>query len=170
MAREQVHCSSMKQSMYERNRRQIQQSCLYYSFVDIDQTKSPYVKSFERQQTWTFAQTMSNQHKRYQSSIENIHLTMPSTKRLSLSNQGNNNDDHYHHTKTKLERSMSLLPPLPPPRQSLTSIQHRPTGESIVIPVQKASYENKFVHPRFPSTLSDAMKILYVNGEFVVRI
>lgn len=172
MPREQVEWFA-KQSSHDDDKIHSQQYCTYCSIVNINKANSPYRSSFEQQQTWTLTRTMSNNNKRYQTSIENIHLAMPSTiiKPYSTNTIYNENDNE----KVKLvDRSISLLPPLPPPRQHGLSTHRSSRTNNIDVKVhqsQNSNFNTKTKSPlRKPQPITNLMRIMHVNGEFIVRI
>jgi hypothetical protein len=169
MPREQTKWS--KQSVQDADHLRAQQSCTYSSIVNVDRSTHPYIKSFEREQTWTLTQTMAKQNKRYQSSIENIHLTMPAmTKPLVARRPLNYNHEQYDYKQIKLDRSISLLPPLPPTKQF---VPYRSPVESNADLYSKV-LSNKTLKNTPVKSMATAstnpMRIIYLNGEFVVRI
>ena len=165
MPREQIKWS-MKQSVHDAHRLRAQQSCTYSSIVNVDRTTHPYIKSFEREQTWTLTQSMSKQNKRYQSSIENIHLTIPSMSNSLASRRSlHGNQDQYDYKKMKLDRSISLLPPLPPTKNFVPSrFPLEPNLE-----MYNKTWKNTPIKS-MASASTNPMRIIYLNGEFVVRI
>jgi hypothetical protein len=177
MPREQVEWYA-KQSLHDDDDRDhARQYCTYYSVVNVDKTNYPYSSSFEQEQTWTLTRTMSHQNKRYQTSIENIRLTVPPiitvvTPMTSKSNQ----IDYNKNDRIKLDRSVSLLPPLPPSRQ-YTSLSHRLNRvdkDSEFYQQQTLGNNNSSLKTNPFKTksqmMTNPMRIMHINGEFVVRI
>lgn len=170
MPREQIKWS-VKQSVHDANRLRAQQSCTYSSIVNVDRSTHPYIRSFEREQTWTLTQSMAKQNKRYQSSIENIHLTMPSMNKPSASRRSANcNQDQYDFKKIKLDRSMSLLPPLPPTKPFVPFHSDiEPNAEVYSKTLSNKTLKNTAIKSMTTAS-TNPMRIIYLNGEFVVRI
>lgn len=159
MPREQVEWYT-KQSLHDNDRRHSRQRCTYYSIINVDKTNYPYSSSFVQEQTWTLIRTMSNNNKRYQSSIENIHLTVPPI--LSVIKPIS--------SKRKIDRSITFLPPLPPPshrlnRVNMNSKVYQQQTLSTSYPNSKT---NSVVEESRP--IKNPMRIMQVNGQFVVRI
>ncbi|UJR15377.1 hypothetical protein I4U23_002325 [Adineta vaga] len=153
-----------------------QQHCTYYSIVNEDKSKYPYSSSFEQKQTWTLTRTMSHHSKRYQTSIENIHLTVPCVLNApkpfaSSSTTTTTTTDHqdYDIEKTKVERSLSLLPPLPPTRQHALPT-YRVNRSSIESKLNEKSHTKKNSIVEKPQSITNPMRIMRINGEFTVRI
>ena len=162
---------SVKQSVQDANRLRAHQSCTYSSIVNVDRSAHPYIKSFEREQTWTLTQSMAKQSKRYQSSIENIHLTMPSMTKPSATRRSSNcNHDQYDFKKIKLDRSMSLLPPLPPTKPFAPYRSPiEPNADVYSKTLSSKSLKNTAIKSMTTAS-TNPMRIIYLNGEFVVRI
>lgn len=178
MPREQVEWF-MNESIHDSDRIHAQQSCSYYSVVNVNKSNYPFLSSYEQEQTWTLTRTISNNHKRYQSSIENIHLTIPNslfkTKHVD-----------YENVKIKKNRSNSLLPPVPPSHKytsstsiySLTSNMNSTTVQEeqkpVPIPVKTIINNNSNLkndsHIKKSRPLTKPMRVIHANGEFVVRI
>jgi hypothetical protein len=158
------------------NRIHARQCCAYYSTVNVNKANYPYSSSFEQEQTWTLTRTMSNHNKRYQSSIENIHLTIPSVFMIITPFSSNANHHNYENEKIKIDRAVSLLPPLPPSRQhSLLSHRLNRTNMDSKVHQQEISRSsnsslktNSIMKKSRP--IANTMRIMHVNGEFVVRI
>jgi hypothetical protein len=158
MPREQVDWY-MKQSLHDRDKIHARQCSTYYSNVNVNKSNCPYLSSFEQEQSWA----MSNHHKRYQSSIENIYLTIPYvvTAITPFSNENN---------KMKTDRSISLLPPLPPTRQHASS-SHRFNLDSNTHQQEKQKIlSNNTKNSMIKKSGTDSMRIFHMNGEIVVRI
>ena len=171
MTREQVEWHTKQYDKAHRRQR-----CTYYSVVNINKVNYPYSSSFERKQTWTLTSTMSNQQKRYQSSIENIHLTIPSVLTIVAPYSSNTDSSDYENEKIKLDRSVSLLPPVPPSRQH-GLISHRLNRFYIDSKdYQQQTMTNNHFNTKPKSiikksqTMRNPMRIMHVNGEYVVRI
>ncbi|CAF0802234.1 unnamed protein product [Rotaria sp. Silwood1] len=176
MPREQVEWCT-KQSLHDNdNKIHKRQYCTYCSIVNINKIDYPYSSSFEQEQTWTLARTMSSHHKRYQSSIENIHLTIPPVSNISKSYLSNTNHNDYDNEKIKLDRSISLLPPLPPSRQHAVSIHRLNRTNTDLKFNQQQTLTNNNSSSKVKSTIKktqptgNLMRIMHVNGEFIVRI
>ncbi|CAF1286607.1 unnamed protein product [Rotaria magnacalcarata] len=177
MPREQVEWFT-KESVHDSDKIQARQRCTYYSIVNVNKKNYPYLSSYEQEQTWTLTRTISNNHKRYQSSIENIHLTMPAS---SLKTKRRD----YENTGVIKNRSNSLVPSqkcTPPLSSSSLLSLHSPSinKNSFVNPIQKTapvkaitksnsnSKINSTTQISLPST--KLMRTIPVTGEFVVRI
>ena len=143
----------------DNNKPNTRQICSYHSMINNEKANYPYLSSYEYEQTWTLAQTMSNQHKRYQSSIENIHLTTPPILRiLKIENDKTN---------------VNLLPPLPP-TPTVSKPFHSLSTRS------NNNYSKSFYHQqpllgtssigRKAQLNINSMRIMRINREFVVRI
>ncbi|CAF2697101.1 unnamed protein product [Rotaria sp. Silwood2] len=177
MPREQVEWCA-KQSLHDGDDNKIhkRQHCTYCSIVNINKTNYPYSSSFEQEQTWTLARSTSSHHKRYQSSIENIHLTIPSSSNIYKSYPSNTNHNDNDNEKIKLDRSISLLPPLPPSRQhALSTHRLNRTNTDLKINQQQiltSSNSNSKVKSTIKKSqpIGNLMRIMHVNGEFIVRI
>jgi len=173
MPREQVEWY-MEQSLHDDDRIHARQCCTYYSIVNANQTNYPYSSSFEQQQTWTITRTMSNNnHKRYQSSIENIHLTIPCVLNVTTPYSLNTN---HEIDKIKIDRSISLLPPLPPTRHHVLS-SHRLNSTNTdskiyqqqTLTSNNSSSKTKSIIKKSQS-VTNPMRFMHVNGEYIVRI
>ena len=163
----------MKESIHDNAK----QSCTYYSIVNVNKNNYPYLSSYEQEQTWTLTRSMSNNHKRYQSSIENIHLTLPksSTKHVD-----------YENVKIKKERSHSVLPLglsaqrytsstslYPSSSKKMNSIDHQDKQKTLPIKAIRNEKSNKKNEPsvvKKSRPFSKPMRVIHSNGEFVVRI
>ncbi|CAF1197447.1 unnamed protein product [Adineta steineri] len=173
MPREQVEWY-VEQSLHDNDKIHAHQCCTYYSIVNANKANYPYTSSYEQEQTWTLTRTMSNHGKRYQSSIENIHLTIPCVVNLSTPITSIKNNCDYEIDKTKIERSISLLPPLPPTRQyALPSYRLNRLNTTDSKIYQHDNHHNR----KQPSSMTEKslpgtnlMRIIHVNGEYVVRI
>jgi hypothetical protein len=175
MPREQVDWY-VKQSLHDDDRLHARQRCTYYSVVNVNKTNYPYSSSFEQEQTWTLIRTMSNHNKRYQSSIENIHLTLPPILTIIKPFSSKTNQIDYENDRIKKDRSVSLLPPLPPSRQNAflsqrlnrVNMNSKIHQQKILTTSKSSSKINSIVEKSRPIT--NAMRIMQVNGEFIVRI
>ena len=169
MPREQVQWFR-EQSTDEKNHIHAQQSCTYYSIVNVNKNNYPFLSSYEKEQTWTLTRTISNNHQRYQSSIENIHLSVPSTnKRVNYEN-------------IPIKRTLTNSSILPTQKYvSSTSLQPIPIKvqsnnqhEQKISPVKTVIYENSKpkcdLVEKNARPLSKPMRVIHSNGEFVVRI
>ncbi|CAF1407157.1 unnamed protein product [Rotaria sp. Silwood1] len=155
----------MKQSVHDSDKIHAQQSCTYYSIVNVNKTNNPYLSSYEQEQTWTLTRTISNNHKRYQSSIENIHLTMP------ISSLKTKHPD-YENINIRKDRSTSLLPSNRYPSSSSSSRHSSATTmnsmmhqEQQILPITNSNSILKH-----SLSLSKPMRTFPTNGNFVVRI
>jgi hypothetical protein len=176
MPREQVQWF-MKESVHDSAKLHAQQCCTYYSIVNVNKANHPYLSSYEQEQTWTLSRTISNNHKRYQSSIENIHLSGPiSSKHVN-----------YENIKIKKDRSNSVLPfgsssqkyisstLLYPSSKKMNSIDHQEQQQQQktlpikVITNDKSDKKNDSSIKKSRS-LNKPMRVIHSNGEFVVRI
>ena len=177
MPREQVQWS-MKESIDDnKNNIHAQQSCTYYSIVNVNKNNYPFMSSYEKEQTWTLTRTISNNHQRYQSSIENIHLTVPTTngrsskaKRVSYENIPIKRSLTNSIFPAQKFVSSTSLQPIPIHIQS----NNNPVGQKIC-PVKTAVYENSKVKSedraeKQTRPFSKPMRVIHSNGEFVVRI
>ncbi|CAF1181694.1 unnamed protein product [Rotaria sordida] len=175
MPREQVEWFTKQQSLHDNDKIHTHQYCTYCSIININKTNNPYSSSYEQEQIWTLARTKSNHHKRYQSSIENIHLTIPSITNMIKSYSSNTNYNDYDNEKIKLDRSISLLPPLPPSRQLSTNHFNRMNTDFKITQQQQiltSNYSNSkgksIIKKSQP--IENLMHIMHINGEFIVRI
>ncbi|UJR31265.1 hypothetical protein I4U23_018765 [Adineta vaga] len=163
-----------KQSAHENDKLQARQACTYYSVVNVNKTNYPYLSSYEQQQTWTLTRTMANNHKRYQSSIENIFLTTPN---LSIKTKSFD----YEKLKAEKDRSISFLPfstdftptsSQPSIYNTIKSYHHHQNEKSI--PVKSILSNNSKLKNNSTwkeSRLSTRpMRVVHINGELVVRI
>ncbi|CAF0826472.1 unnamed protein product [Adineta steineri] len=158
----------MKQSKHDNGKVQARQCCTYYSVLNVNKPNYPFLSSYEQEQTWTLTRTISNSHKRYQSSIDNIYLTTPN---LSLKTK------YIDYDKMKIEndRSLSLY----------TSLRHRTPSssrrsiniktDSHTHPEQKSSpikirNNNHNSNLNKPQLLPRLMRVIHANGELLVRI
>jgi hypothetical protein len=175
MPREQIEWY-VKRSLHDNDRLHARQRSTYYSIVNVNKTNYPYSSSFEQEQTWTLIRTMSNYNKRYQSSIENIHLTIPPILTIVKPLSSKIKQIDYENDKIKMDRSISFLPPLPPTRQHalLSHRLNRVNMDSKVHQQQtlttsnSSSKTNSIIEKSGPIT--NSMRIMQVNGEFIVRI
>ena len=170
MPREQVEWFAKQSSHNDNDRDHARQYCTYYSVVNVDKTNYPYSSSFEQEQTWTLTRTMSHQNKRYQTSIENIRLTVPPIVTIVSPSMSKSNQID----RIKLDRSISLLPPLPPSRQynSLSHRLNRADKDSELYQQQTLVNNNSKGNPIKTKSqiMTNPMRIMHINGEFVVRI
>ncbi|CAF1301038.1 unnamed protein product [Rotaria magnacalcarata] len=167
MPREQVEWFA-KQSLHDDNKKTYtRQYCTYCSVVNINKSNNPYGSSFEQEQTWTLGRSISKNNKRYQTSIENIHLTMPSVSTIVKPYSSNSNYDDGK--LTLVDRSISLLPPLPPPRQHGLSM-HRSNRTNLDAKVNQQQNSKAKSTVRKSQPITNLMRIMHVNGEFIVRI
>ena len=163
----------MKQSVHENDKIRAQQCCTYYSFVNVNKKKYPYLNSYEREQTWTLTRTISKTHKRYQSSIDSIHLSMPT------SSIGPKHID-YENVNLRNGRSTSTLPskkyasslsPLHSSSTNMNSAIHR--GEKslpvkVIIDNNSNSKSNSTIKTsRLVAKLTDT---IHDSDEFAIRI
>ena len=146
------------------------QHCTYYSIVNVNKSNYPYSSSFEHEQTWTLTRTMSHYSKRYQSSIENIHLTVPCTTSVPKATTNTKMNRHnYDFDNIQVEQSLALLPPclstrqhgLPPPYQDRSFAEPKIQN--------KANMKTNSIIENPPST-TNLMRIMRINGDFIVRI
>jgi len=154
-----------KESIHDSDNIHARQSCTYHSIVNVNKNNYPYLSSFEQKQTWTVTRTMSNNLKKYQSSIDNIHLTMP----VSFLKPKQRNYENISIEKNSF---------LPLTHNSLTSLNN---NKSIIQPVQKIvpretipNFNNLVSNKNFnmekSPTLNKLMRIIHMDGKFVVRI
>ena len=170
MPREQVQWFK-KESIHDSGNIHARQCCTYHSIVNVNKTNYPYLSSYEQEQTWTLTRTMSNNHKRYQSSIENIHLTMP------ISFLKTKNID-YENINIEKDRSNSILPPS---QNYLTTNRSSSNEKNSIIPEEEKILPIK-AKPNFNSIsknksnieksppLNKLMRIMHTDGKFIVRI
>ena len=123
MPREQVQWF-VKQSLRDNDRTAARQSCLYSSVINVNKTHDLYGRSFEREQTWTMTRTMAKSSKIYQSSIENIHLNVPS----SIKSTGNKRSLYTSEggARIRIDRLTPLLPSLRRPNGELQKQPWKP--------------------------------------------
>ena len=167
MPREEVEWF-VKQSLNDNDRLHTQQCCTYHSVVNVDKLNYPYLNSYEQEQTWTLIRTMSNHNKRYQSSIENIHLTSPPiltiikplTSKIDQMNYNNNE-------KIKNDSFNALLPPLPPTKQS-SLLTPRSNRSYMDLKSSQQNISNSI--KEISKSKANSMRIMKINGEFIVRI
>jgi hypothetical protein len=170
MPREQVQWFK-KELVHDSDDIHARQCCTYQSIVNVNKTNYPYLSSYEQEQTWTLTRTMSNNHKRYQSSIENIHLTMP----LSFLKTKSIN---YENINIEKDRSSSILPP----SQNYLSTNRSSSDKRISIIPQEEKILPITAKPNFNSIsknkpnieksppLNKLMRIMHTDGKFIVRI
>jgi hypothetical protein len=186
MPREQAEWSR-KQSKYEEEKIHAHQCCTYSSILNVNKGNDPFSTSYEHAQTWTLQQTMSNKHKRYQSVIENIHLTIPtSSGRTKLGTKDPLNTRHRidrEDIKLARDRSLSLISPqkrtvssLRPSQTLRDSNAHQakqPSSKTLTIRhITDADGETIMTSPSSNSSSSSVrpMRIIHNNGEFIIRI
>ncbi len=175
MPREQMEWFK-KEAIHDSAKLRAKQCCTYYSIVNVNKGNYPFLSSYEQEQTWTLTRTISNHHKRYQSSIENIHLTRPmagaKTKHVD-----------YENVQIKKNRSNSLLPPIPLAHKYTPSTALHPSSSEInsagqteakvlsIKPIlnQTSDLKNDTIVKK-PRALIKPMRVIHSNGEFVVRI
>ena len=169
MPREQVQWF-MKESVHDSEKIHAQQSCTYYSIVNVNKANYPFSSSYEQEQTWTLRRTISNNHKRYQSSIENIHLTVPTptvkTKPVE-----------YENIKVDKIRSNSLVSSSQLAQKYISSTSLHPTSaKNNPAPHQEQKSQDRLERQNDDSDMkksrpfSKPMRVIHSNGEFVVRI
>jgi len=176
MPREQVEWF-MNESVHDSDKIHAQQSCTYYSIINVNKTNYPFLSSYEQEQTWTLTRTISNNHKRYQSSIENIHLTTPYSS--SKINYGD-----YENIKIKKNQSNSILPPgtssqkyissaaIYPFSTNMNSTVHQEEQKTLPIKTiinNNLNMEND-LNIKKSRLINKPMRVIHANGEFVVRI
>ncbi|CAF2623290.1 unnamed protein product [Rotaria sp. Silwood2] len=168
MPREQVEWF-MKQSVHDSDKIHARQSCTYYSIVNVNKTNNPYLSSYEQEQTWTLTRTISKNHKRYQSSIENIHLTMP------ISSLKTKHAD-YENINIRKDRSTSLLPlqkytsssSLHSSPTKINSMVHR---QQKILPITNSSSNSKVnLDKKHSLSLTKPMRTIPTTDDFIVRI
>lgn len=138
------------------------QHCTYYSSVNVDKSRYPYASSFEHEQTWTLTRTVSHHRKRYQSSIENIHLTMPRARPTCKSLASSTDRAGLDGKMIPIERAVSPLLALPPaPRFALPPQRSKAAAKLY----EKPSANGEKTQPTLNS-----MRMMHINGEFIVRI
>jgi hypothetical protein len=173
MPREQVEWFK-KESIHDSDKIHAQQSCTYYSIVNVNKTNHPFLSSYEQEQTWTLTRTISNNHKRYQSSIENIHLTIPVS--LSKTKQVD-----YENLKIKKNRSNLLLPPTPKYTASTsihpfsTNMNSTVNREQKNLPIKAVTNDNVNLKndsniKKIEPLTKQPVWVIHANGEFIVRI
>ncbi|CAF1617726.1 unnamed protein product, partial [Adineta ricciae] len=147
-----------------------QQHCSYYSIVNVNKSNYPYSSSYEHEQTWTLTRTMSHYSKRYQSSIENIHLTVPCTTSVpkATTNAKINHHDHDF-DNIQVEQSLALIPPCPSTRQHGLSPPYPDRSFAEPKIQNKANAKTNSIIENPPSTMN-LMRIMRINGDFIVRI
>jgi hypothetical protein len=170
MPREQVEWY-VKKSLGDDDKLHARQCCTYYSTVNVNKTNYPYSSSFEQEQTWTLTKTMAHDNKRYQSSIENIHLSIPSILTIVTPFASKTNQIDYKNDKIKLDRSISLLPPFLPSGHCSLLSHH----SNRVVPQQHTSITNNSSFKKNSliiksQSIDNPMRIMHVNGEYIVRI
>jgi len=147
----------MKQSAHDSGKIQAQQCCTYYSVTNVNKTNYPFLSSYEQEQTWTLTRTMSNDHKHYQSSIENIYLTKPTS---ALKTKYVN----YENINIEKDRSISLFPSLHRSLNTgMNSVTHQ---EQKTLPIKTITNSNS--NPNLKRFRP--MRVIHANGELVVRI
>jgi hypothetical protein len=180
MPREQVEWF-MNESIHDNDKIHAQQSCTYYSIVNVNKTNYPFLSSYEQEQTWTLTRTISNNHKRYQSSIENIHLTTPySSSKIKYGD--------YENMKIKKNRSNSILLPGTSSSQKYISstaihpfstnmnstIHQEQKEEQKILPIKTIINNNlnmkNDLNIKKTRSLNKPMRVIHADGEFVVRI
>jgi len=163
-----------KDSVHDSDDIHARQSCTYYSIINVNKANYPFLSSYEQAQTWTLTRTISNNPKRYQSSIENIHLTAPITPLLKSKHVD------YENVKIKKNRSNSVLPSSSSIEKykSTAALQQSSSidrNNGINIPIKTITTTNSFKQKkdsnlkRARSTIKP-MRVIHSNGEFVVRI
>jgi hypothetical protein len=176
MPREQVQWF-MNESIHDSGKIHAEQSCTYYSIVNVNKSNYPFLSSYEQEQTWTLTRTISNNHKRYQSAIENIHLTIP------MSSSKTKHVD-YENIKIKNDRSSSRLPPISSTQKYISSTSLHPIPVHMNSTVQKQEEKPVPIQTRNSNNLNlkndsnirksrpftKPMRVIHSNGEFVVRI
>lgn len=178
MPREQVQWFA-KESVHNSDQVHAKQSCTYYSIVNVNKSKYPFLSSYEKEQTWTLTRTISNNHKRYQSSIENIHLTVPTpalkSKRVDYENIQikSNPANALPAPSPALEKYTSSTSLQPAPLKSNSNVHHG-KRERKTVPIKTVIYENSKQKSSLPGKtsrpFSKPMRVIHSNGEFVVRI
>ena len=186
MPREQAE-RSREQSEYDEEKIQARQCCTYSSVLNVNKTNDPFSTSYEHAQTWTLQQTMSNNHKRYQSVIENIHLTMPTSS--SRTKVGSKDFQSTRHRvdrgdmKLARDRSLSFLPSQKrtssSPRLSQTvrgvSVHQAKQASSKTLTIGHVIDANRGTGTKVPNKSSSSssvrpMRIIHNNGEVIIRI
>lgn len=156
-----------KQSVHDSDKVQARQSCSYYSIINVNKKNYPYLSSYEKEQTWTLTRTVSNNHKRYQSSIENIHLTMPmSTLKIKR------ND--YENVNVRRDRSISRLTS----EKHASSLRHSYSASMSTIakqeqmnsPIKIMNGSRSNSNMRSILSLSKPMRPVGCSSDFTVRI
>ena len=157
MPREHVEWSKTQSIDDDKQKIHAEQSCTYSSILNINKSKEIFASTYEHAQTWTLTRSLSNHHKRYQSAIENIHLSVPNEK-ISVSPQ---------RLPSSRDRSVAISPS--PHRTMLVS-----NGQK-GIAIESNTLPMKIVREKTPQwnmapTLIKPMRIIRTNGEFIVRI
>lgn len=167
MPREHVEWSTQKSIDDEKQNIRAEQSCTYSSILNINKSKDLFASSYEHAQTWTLTRTLSNHHKRYQSAIENIHLSNPNEKVSST----------LKRIPLSRDRSVSIFPSLVSTQKQVSS-PHRTMFVSNGrkgVAIESKTLPSKIVREKTPQwniapTLIKPMRIIRMNGEFSVRI
>jgi hypothetical protein len=178
-----------KESVHDNNKLHARQCCSYYSVLNVNKTNYPFSSSYEQEQTWTLTRTMSNNHKRYQSSIENIHLTMPRSSAnniasvlntmKSASNDLPSNTNHVDYENIKINKDQLSSLALSQKYTSSSSLRSSRAPMDLSVyqePEQKSLPMKIITNDNFNSKnqttriLIKPMRVIHSNGEFVVRI
>jgi hypothetical protein len=186
MPREQAEWPTKRRPTKHDKQLHAHQSCSYSSIINVDKSNYPFSSSYEHAQTWTLTRTISNTHKRYQSAIENIHLTRPSssnTLRPATVNAKKLGAKEFatmrkcladEHMKLIRNRSVSLFPTASRKimDSTLPAILANQVKQSSYTPSpivnETTAIKNSNIKPSSSSV--KPMRIIHVNGEFIVRI
>lgn len=167
MPREHVEWSKTQSIDDDKQKIHAEQSCTYSSILNINKSKDIFASTYEHAQTWTLSRTLSNHHKRYQSAIDNIHLSVPNEK-ISFSPR---------RLPVSRDRSVAILPSSVSPSKASPS-PHRSmlvSNGQKGIAIESNTLPMKIVREKTPQwnmapTLIKPMRIIRTNGEFIVRI
>lgn len=163
------------------------QSCTYSSIVSVDRTNYPFFSSYEHEQTWILTRTMSNHRKRYQSSIDNIHLTMPRLSSHSIPSVfdvvKSLGSERATHGRNSPRDHLKLVEGRSIPFSLSTSASQRYTSASSrrkhsIVPMNLHAQEMTSLPVQIETdgdsystaTLDKPMRVMHANGEFSVRI
>lgn len=167
----------MAQAVHDNDKIQARQSCSYYSVLNVNKNNYPYLSSYEREQTWTLTRTISNNHKRYQSSIDNIHLTIPASP-IKTKHHNYENINVVKHRSNSLSRPQKYVSTSSLSSSSLRSpsvtrnTMAQPEKKTIPIKtILNSNADSKFntnTRNRLEST--KFMRTIPTRGDFIIRI
>ena len=183
MPSEQSRSSKKQQSLENGETLHAQQSCTYSSIVNVDKSNYPFSSSYEHEQTWILTRTMSNHHKRYQSSIDNIHLTMPRSSSHAIPSVFDVVKSLANERPTHARDSLKMVKDRSIPFSLSTSASQRyasasPRRKRSIVPMNLHAQEMKSLPVQIETDsdcqstamLVNAMRVMHANGEFSVRI